>query len=50
MFSRQQSDPSVVGYVDANYVRDLDDMRSTTCVMYSLSEEDLFVGNLWYSP
>ena len=36
MFSRQQSDPSVVGYVDADYARDLDDKGSTTCYMFTL--------------
>ena len=33
MFGSQQGDPSVVGYVDSNYVGDLDDTRSKTrCV------------------
>ena len=36
MFSRQQIDPSVVGYVDADYARDLDDRRSTTCYVFTL--------------
>ncbi|KAL6343157.1 hypothetical protein AAG906_020946 [Vitis piasezkii] len=34
MFSKQQSDPSVRGYVDADYASDLDDRRCTTA--YSL--------------
>ena len=29
MFNRQHSDPSIVGYVDADYARDLDDKRYT---------------------
>ena len=36
MFSRQHSDPSILGYVDANYARDLDDRRSTTCFVFIL--------------
>ena len=35
MFSKQQSDPLVRGYVDVDYVGDLDDRRSTTgCVFH----------------
>ena len=37
MFSRQQSDPSIVGYVDADYARDLDGRRSTTDYVFILS-------------
>ena len=29
MFDSQQNDPSIVGYVDFDYVGDLDDKRST---------------------
>ena len=36
MFSKQQSDPSVRGYVDADYAGDLDDRRSTTCYVFTL--------------
>ena len=36
MFNRHQSDPLVVGYVDANYARGLDDMRSTTSYVFTL--------------
>ena len=36
MFNRHQSIPSIVGYVDADYVRDMDDRRSTTCYMFTL--------------
>ena len=45
MFNRQQSGPSVKGYVDVDYVGDLDDRRSTT-IMYSPLVGDLFVGSL----
>ena len=36
MFNRQQSDPSVVGYMDANYGMSLDDKRSTTSYVFTL--------------
>ena len=36
MFSKQQSDPSVRGYVDADYVGDLDDRRSTIGYVFTL--------------
>ena len=36
IFNRQQSDPLVVGYVDADNTRDLDDKRSTTCYVFTL--------------
>ena len=36
MFSRKQSDPSVVGYVDADYAGDLTDRRSTTGYVFTL--------------
>ncbi|XP_038984402.1 secreted RxLR effector protein 161-like [Phoenix dactylifera] len=37
MFVRQQDDPSVVGYVDADYAGDLDDRRSTTGYVFTLA-------------
>jgi hypothetical protein len=36
-FVRQKSDFSVVVYIDADYARDLDDKRSTTCYMFTLA-------------
>ncbi|XP_041025491.1 secreted RxLR effector protein 161-like [Juglans microcarpa x Juglans regia] len=36
MLSRQQGDPSVAGYVEVNYARDLDDRRSTTSYVFTL--------------
>ena len=36
MFSKQQSGPSVRGYVDADYAGDLDDRRSTTGYVFTL--------------
>ena len=36
MFSRQQSDPSIVRYVDVDYARDLDDRRSTIGYVFTL--------------
>ena len=36
MFGKQQSDPSVRGYVDADYARDLDDRRSTIGYVFTL--------------
>jgi hypothetical protein len=36
-FVRQKSDLSVVGYVDADYVGDLDDRRSTTGYVFTLT-------------
>ena len=36
MFSKQQSDPSVKGYVDVDHARDLDDRRSTTGYVFTL--------------
>ena len=35
-FSKQQSDPSVKGYADADYVGDLDERRSTIGYIFSL--------------
>ena len=43
MFNRQYSDPSIVGYVDADYTRDLDDRRSTTGYLFTLG------GGCWKS-
>ena len=34
MFSKQQSDLLVMGYVDVDYARNLDDERSTTSYVY----------------
>ena len=36
MFSKQQSNSSIRGYVDADYAGDLDDRRSTTCYVFTL--------------
>ena len=41
MFSRQESVPSVVGYIDADYARDLDDKRSTIGYMFTLGGEPI---------
>src|ERR1044072_8365062 len=37
MFSREQSLPSVVRFVDSDYGRDLDDRRSTTGYVFTLA-------------
>lgn len=37
MFSSEQSDPSVVRYVDSDYAGDIDDMRSTTGYVFTLA-------------
>jgi hypothetical protein len=37
-FVKQKSDLSVVGYVDADYARDLDDRRLTTGYVFTLAE------------
>ena len=37
MFSREQSVPSVVGYVDSDYAGDMDDRRSTTGYVFTLT-------------
>ena len=36
MFNRQHSDPSIMGYVDANYARNLDDKGSTIGYVFTL--------------
>lgn len=36
MFSYEQGDLSVVGYVDSDYVGGMDDMRSTTRYVFTL--------------
>ncbi|KAL6330028.1 hypothetical protein AAG906_039943 [Vitis piasezkii] len=35
MFNKQQSDPSIEGYMDADYTGDLDDKRSTTGYVFT---------------
>src|ERR1044072_1641638 len=37
MFSREQTVPSVVGFVDSDYTGDLDDRRSTTDYVFTLA-------------
>jgi hypothetical protein len=41
-FVRQKSDLSVVGYIDADYARDLDDRRSTTSYVFTLAGGPIF--------
>ena len=48
MFTRQQSVPSVVGYLDVDYARDWM-TGGPPQVTYSLLAEYLFVGSLGYS-
>lgn len=43
MFSEQHGGPSIVGYIDVDYARDLDDRRSTTSYVFALVG-GLFVG------
>ena len=38
MFSRQESDPSIMRYVDVDYAKDLDDRRSTTGYVFTLGK------------
>ena len=42
MFNREQSVLLVVGYVDADYARDLDDKRSTTDYVFTLGGGHFF--------
>ncbi|WJZ87849.1 hypothetical protein VitviT2T_007198 [Vitis vinifera] len=42
MFSKQQSDPSVRGYVDADYASDLDDRRCTTAYVFTFGRGPIF--------
>ena len=37
LFSRQSKTNSVAGYVDANYAGEMDDRKSTTCYLFTLS-------------
>lgn len=37
MFSEQQNNPLVVGYVDSNYARDLDGRRSTIGYIFTIA-------------
>ena len=37
LFSRQPKTNSVVGYVDADYAGEVDNRRSTTCYLFTLS-------------
>ena len=37
MFERQQDELSIMGYVDADYARDLNDRRSTTGYVFTLA-------------
>ena len=41
MFSKQQSDPSVKGYVDADYAGDLDEKRFTTGYVFIFGGEPI---------
>ena len=41
MFNKQQGDPSVVGYVNEDHARDLDNRRSTTGYVFNLGEEPI---------
>jgi len=41
MFSKQQGNPSVVGYINVYYTGDLDDMRSTTSYEFTLAGEPI---------
>lgn len=41
MFSKQQGNPSVVGYINAYYTGDLDDMRSITSYEFTLVGEPI---------
>ena len=38
MFNKQQGNPSVGGYLDADYAGDLDDRRFTTSYVFTLVE------------
>jgi ATP-binding cassette subfamily B (MDR/TAP) protein 1 len=37
MFNSEKDDPSVVGYIDLDYVGDMDDRRSTTGYVFTLA-------------
>ena len=41
MFRRQQGNPSIVGYVDADYTVDLGDMRSITGDVFTLTRRPI---------
>ena len=42
LLSEKKSDLSVVGYVDADYAGDLDDRRSTTGYMFTLTKGPIY--------
>ena len=48
VFGNQQGDSLVIGYVDSEYAGDLDNRRSTTGYVFTISG-DLYVGNQLFS-
>ena len=45
-YVRQKSDLSVIGYVDADYARDLDNRRSKTDYMFTLAGEPICLRSI----